>query len=54
MTTDDIKDCCKIEANLVSTQINEELLVKVCQVCGCRHFEVTLDKGSLGAVGSTL
>lgn len=38
------KDCCKPDAgNLEPKQLRPDLLVNVCKVCGCRHFELTVD-----------
>ena len=51
---DDRKDCCKDPENLELTQVNTDLLVNVCKVCGCRHFELTVDPGKLGMVGAKL
>lgn len=50
----DIKDCCKEESNLESTQVTEDLIVRTCQVCGCRHFEFEVDTAVLGAMGASL
>jgi len=51
-TKDNVKDCCKQPENLVPHQDRPELLVNVCKVCGCRHFELTLEPGVLGVVGA--
>lgn len=31
-----------------------DVTVTHCTVCGCRHFEVTVDPGQLGVVGAGL
>ena len=38
-----IKECCTKEENLVVTEQKEDVIVRKCKVCGCRHFEVTAD-----------
>lgn len=54
MVTDDIegiKECCKVEGNLVTEQVIEnELTISTCSQCGCRHFELTVDPVSIGMV----
>jgi len=50
MAVTDIKSCCQDTANLSSpspTGAPSEVM-RVCQVCGCRHFEVTIDRMSVG------
>lgn len=42
------KECCMIAENLVSQNERPDLIISVCKVCNCRHFEVTLAAGSLG------
>ena len=48
------KDCCKQSENLVPHQERPDLVIKVCKVCHCRHFEVTLDPGKLGLAGKEM
>jgi hypothetical protein len=51
-TGDKRKECCKLIENLELQQNDKpDLTIQKCKVCGCRHFEVTLDPGSLGLVG---
>ena len=49
-----IKDCCKDESNLEEGRLSQDLVVKVCLVCNCRHFELTIDPGKLGTLGGSL
>jgi hypothetical protein len=38
------KDCCKIPENLESQPTErQDFSVMKCRVCGCRHFELTVD-----------
>ena len=47
------KDCCKDPANLgAPLQERLDLEVRICQVCGCRHFELTVDPGRIGLRGA--
>lgn len=40
----DTKPCCQDEKNLSApVQEREDLTLRVCAVCGCRHFELTVD-----------
>ena len=50
----DVKDCCQKPENLVAQQDRPDLLVRVCKVCGCRHFELTVDPGKLGLRGTSI
>jgi hypothetical protein len=49
------KDCCKLEAgNLCPTEKyngRADLVFRRCSVCGCRHFEATLDPGRFNTRG---
>lgn len=39
-----MNDCCKKTENLGQPKtIKEDLVVRVCSVCGNRHFELTVD-----------
>lgn len=43
------KWCCRVEGNLVDRATGrDDLSIKVCKVCGARHFTVTVDPGKLG------
>jgi metal-dependent amidase/aminoacylase/carboxypeptidase family protein len=46
-----VKECCKDVDNLVMTHLTKDELVNVCKVCGCRHFELTVDPIQLGIRG---
>lgn len=49
------KACCLDEKNLeIRPSGKEDLVLKVCKVCNCRHFELTLDKGKIGVQGKGL
>ena len=48
------KECCKQPENLKPYQVRPDLAVNKCQVCGCRHFELTVDPGKLGLRGASL
>lgn len=43
------KECCQQEANLKVIESTMSMTVRRCAVCGCRHFEVIADTGSLFA-----
>jgi len=49
-----MKPCCQDPANREARQETPDLVVSVCQVCGCRHFELTVDPGKLMAEGKGL
>lgn len=38
-----VKDCCKREEHLAPHEVRPDLTVMRCAVCGCRHFELTVD-----------
>lgn len=41
---DNRKDCCKIESNLIPEETGkEDLSMRRCKVCKCRHFELNVD-----------
>lgn len=48
------KTCCEQESNLKAEKLSEDLVVKTCQVCECRHFELTVDPGQIGITGASL
>ncbi len=53
---DGIKDCCKDPKNLVVkesfTRPGYSEVMKVCQVCGCRHFEGVAEPFEVGLKGA--
>jgi len=49
---DERKECCKKEENLkISPSNKPELFIRKCVVCGCRHFELSLELGVIGITG---
>jgi len=42
-----MEECCSKESNLSINDAPEGIVVKICGVCGRRHFEVELDKGEI-------
>ncbi len=51
------KECCKQEENLLpydEPNAPPDCEVKKCKVCGCRHFEATMDPGRLGVEGAQM
>ena len=51
-TGDKRKECCRLTENLeLQPSDKPDLTFQKCKICGCRHFEVTLDPGNLGLVG---
>lgn len=55
-----IKKCCRNRENLIlqpdhpDVQGKPGLAVRVCRVCGCRHFELALDPGKFGLRGASI
>ena len=50
-----MNECCRDEKNLSETvQERKDLVYRRCGVCGCRHFELTVDPGELGVQGKEL
>lgn len=49
-----MNECCKNPENLVSHQERPDLLIKKCRVCGCRHYELSVDPGKLDAKGAPI
>jgi hypothetical protein len=49
-----VKDCCKQPANLILHQERPDVLIRVCKVCNCRHFEFQIDPGRMGVVGASM
>ena len=53
--SDERKDCCKKVENLeVQPSEKLELTIRKCVVCGCRHFELSLEPGVYGLEGKPL
>jgi hypothetical protein len=48
------KPCCEKEENLESKQDRPDLVIKTCKVCGCRHFELSVDPIRMGIKGASL
>jgi len=48
------KECCKQLENLLPHQERPDLIINVCKVCGCRHFELTIDPGKIGLRGGNI
>jgi hypothetical protein len=52
---DERKPCCQDPANLSAPIRDPEgpgLEIRVCRVCACRHYELTLEPGVIGLRGS--
>ncbi len=44
------KECCKKPENLREPErLRDDLVFRRCKVCGCRHFELTLEPGHFDA-----
>ena len=51
----EVKECCKQQENLRPEPSGKpDLELKRCAVCGCRHFELTANPGSLGLRGAQM
>ena len=48
------KECCQKVENLELRLYRPDLVINVCKVCGCRHFELTVDPGKLRLRGQSL
>ena len=48
---DERKECCKDNLG-PAVQERPDLTYRCCQVCGVRHFELTLDPGKFGLRGA--
>jgi hypothetical protein len=47
-----VKECCTKPENLEERPSGKpDLALRVCKVCGARHFELTVDMGKLGLEG---
>lgn len=42
-------DCCEVKENLELFESTDSIKVYVCQVCGRKHREVSIEPFSLGA-----
>lgn len=40
LKTQPVKECCKVADNLEVTEQRQELIVRTCRVCHCRHFRL--------------
>jgi hypothetical protein len=53
--SDGKKECCQNPENLeVQPSEKPELIIRKCSVCGCRHFELSMDPGIIGLKGVNL
>jgi hypothetical protein len=49
MPEDPRKECCRDEENLGEVeQVDDSTTLRRCKVCGCRHFDMTVDPGEIG------
>jgi hypothetical protein len=50
--------CCRTLGNVPIVpdhpDARHDLIVRVCRVCGCRHFELTADPGRIGLRGASV
>lgn len=50
-----IKACCQQDENLVvGTAVGGSTILRTCRVCGCRHFEVSLEPIKVHTEGAAL
>lgn len=49
-----VKKCCRTDENLVLFQLRTDFAVRICGVCGCRHFELSVDPGKIGFEGAPI
>jgi hypothetical protein len=48
-------ECCAISENLREEPSGKpDLVLRRCQVCQCRHFELTVDPGVIGVTGTAM
>jgi hypothetical protein len=53
--TDQRKECCRVKENLEPQDSSRpELTIVKCKVCGCRHFELTIETVEVGVTGQGL
>jgi hypothetical protein len=45
-----LKDCCKVQRNLVVLWLQEDLRIIHCQVCNHKYWRLWAEPGSLGAM----
>lgn len=51
--SDQRKECCRDPKNLGAPEKDgPDLTIQRCQVCGCRHFLLSVDPGSIGLRGA--
>lgn len=54
------RECCRTPGNVPIVENHPDakpdrgLVVRVCKVCGARHFELTADPGQLGMRGAAI
>jgi hypothetical protein len=51
---DNREECCKNEENLVPHEDGPRRVIKICKVCGRRHFEFSVEPGVIFAKGAPL
>ena len=51
----DTKECCQKAENLKEVPDDREnIIVRKCQECGCRHIEIVVEPGVVGVFGGGL
>ena len=50
---DNRKDCCKTNLG-PEIRVNPSVVYRVCRVCTCRHFEMTVNPGMIGLRGARI
>ena len=53
-TMGEAKECCQQQENLEVAEQRDNLIIRQCKVCLCRHFELSVDPGIIGLQGSIL
>jgi hypothetical protein len=48
------KVCCQQEENIYVAEQVDNLVIRKCKVCGCRHFELSVEAGQIGLTGARL
>ncbi len=43
-----INECCNDAQNMKREQLSADMLVDICQVCGSKHYEFTVDAAIVG------
>lgn len=41
-------ECCRVEENLEVREQSQDRVLRVCRVCGRRHFEMSVDPIKVG------